>query len=77
MIFPIKQLIALVAAALLVDQAADAENWEPAGIVFDRQGNLFVADHASGQILKFAPDGTRTVFAADIKSPYGAPTPGK
>ncbi len=71
MIFPIKQLIALVAAALLVGQAADAENWEPAGIVFDRQGNLFVADHASGQILKFAPDGTRTVFAAEINSPYG------
>ena len=75
-IFPIKQLIALVAAASEF-QAADAERLGTCGIVFDRQGNLFVADHASGQILKFATDGARTVFAADIKSPYGAPTPGK
>jgi hypothetical protein len=71
MILQRKRLIALVAVALLVNKAGAAESWEPAGIAFDRQGNLFVADHASGEILKFAPDGTRSVFATEIERPYG------
>jgi len=66
-----KRLIALIAIALLVDKAGAAESWEPAGIAFDQQGNLFVADHVSGQILKFAPDGTRSIFATEIQHPYG------
>ena len=53
------------------DTAVASENWEPAGIVFDRQGNLLVADHASGQILKFAPDGTRSVCATEINRAFG------
>ena len=59
--------LVLTAVALLATpmagRAASSQNWEPAGIAFDHQGNLFVADHTSGQILKFAPDGTRSVFA--------------
>ena len=52
----------------------------PRGLAFDSFGNLFVAtlDTATrfdgrGQILKFAPDGTVTVFAAGagLKSPEG------
>jgi len=52
----------------------------PRGLAFDSDGNLFVAtiDTATlfddrGQILKFAPDGTVTVFAngAGLHSPEG------
>jgi sugar lactone lactonase YvrE len=38
----------------------------PRGLAFDRSGNLFVAEIITtgpGDILKFTPDGTRTVFA--------------
>jgi hypothetical protein len=50
--------------------ASDLDNY-PRGLAFDRGGNLFVADVATapqpppptGDILKFAPDGTRSVFA--------------
>jgi len=38
----------------------------PRGLAFDRSGNLFVADvdgMGSGEILKFTPDGNRSVFA--------------
>jgi sugar lactone lactonase YvrE len=54
--------------------------FRPRGLAFDGLGNLFVAtlDTAfrgdnRGQILKFAPDGTVTVFAAGagLKSPEG------
>jgi tetratricopeptide (TPR) repeat protein len=73
--FQNKLSIALTAAALLVtlivNKAGASENWEPAGVAFDRQGNLFVADHAAGEILKFAPDATRSVFATEIKGAYG------
>ncbi len=41
----------------------------PGGLAFDRAGNLFVS--AGSDILKFAPDGTRTGdrFVADLYSP--------
>jgi glucose/arabinose dehydrogenase len=38
----------------------------PRGLAFDRDGNLFVAEippSTGGDILKFTPDGNRTVFA--------------
>jgi len=39
----------------------------PRGLAFDRSGNLFVADvdgaSGPGEILKFTPDGNRSVFA--------------
>jgi tetratricopeptide (TPR) repeat protein/DNA-binding beta-propeller fold protein YncE len=73
--FQNKLSIGLTAAALLVtpivNKAGASENWQPAGVAFDRQGNLFVADHAAGEILKFAPDATRSVFASEIKGAYG------
>jgi sugar lactone lactonase YvrE len=50
--------------------AANLDNY-PRGLVFNRGGQLFVAEvgeepdppHTPGDILKFTPDGTRTVFA--------------
>lgn len=38
--------------------------YSPYGITFDGAGNLFVA--AGGQIFKFTPDGTMSVFASDV-----------
>jgi len=37
---------------------------EPYGLAFDPAGNLFEADFGSGNIYKFAPDGTRSELAA-------------
>lgn len=38
------------------------------GMAFDKAGNLFVADAATGSILKFAPDATKSEFAHEIAS---------
>jgi len=35
----------------------------PRGLAFDRGGNLFVAEFCGGDILKFTPNGTRSVSA--------------
>jgi sugar lactone lactonase YvrE len=50
----------------------------PRGLAFDSEGNLFVAEiafFASGDILKFTPDGTRTVFASGIGGQKGGGGP--
>ena len=39
------------------------------GLIFDKQGNLFVAGHGSGNIYKVAPDRTITVFATGLSRP--------
>ena len=36
----------------------------PTGLAFDKAGNLYVSEAGSGDILKFAPDKTKTTFAA-------------
>lgn len=36
----------------------------PTGVAFDKSGNLYVSEAGSGDILKFAPDQTKTTFAA-------------
>jgi len=46
------------------------------GLAFDSAGNLYAADFGDATIYKFAPDGTRTVFAgpeafAEDSSPVG------
>jgi DNA-binding beta-propeller fold protein YncE len=42
----------------------------PRGLAFDSSGNLFVAEAIQpGDILKFFPDGTRTVFASGFGRP--------
>jgi sugar lactone lactonase YvrE len=47
---------------------------QPTGLVFDDSGNLYVSsDNASGySILKFAPDGTGSIFAdSGLSGPHG------
>jgi hypothetical protein len=41
----------------------------PRGMAFDRSGNLFVSHEDS--IIKFTPDGTRSIFASGLKSLLG------
>jgi len=41
----------------------------PAGLAFDKAGNLFVADAGSGAIYKFTPAGVRTTFASGLPLP--------
>jgi hypothetical protein len=47
----------------------------PRGLAFDSSGNLFVAEaglpetNVIGDILKFFPDGTHTVFASGFGRP--------
>src|SRR5438552_1339826 len=36
------------------------------GLALDRSGNLFVAEHVSGSILKFTPDGKKSTFASGV-----------
>jgi DNA-binding beta-propeller fold protein YncE len=49
----------------------------PAGLVFDRFGNLFVSTEIAGSpgggdtILMFAPDGTESTFASGLDEPRG------
>ena len=45
---------------------------QPGGLAFDHTGNLFVAESATGSILKFtAEGGTRSVFASGLGDPVG------
>jgi sugar lactone lactonase YvrE len=39
---------------------------EPRGLVFDGSGLLYVANSSADEILRFTPDGTRTVFATEL-----------
>ena len=41
----------------------------PRGLAFDSAGYLYVANSLTGTILKFAPDGTSSVFASGLDSP--------
>ena len=42
-----------------------------AGLGFDSQGNLFVADTGESTVIKIAPDGTQTSFATVVDEPDG------
>ena len=37
-----------------------------AGVVFDGDGDLFVASNVDGTISKFTPDGTKSTFASGL-----------
>ena len=43
----------------------------PVGLAFDLAGNLYVGEAASGNVLKFAPDKTKTTFATGLGAPAG------
>ncbi|MGA9779900.1 MAG: hypothetical protein ACLPRE_04055 [Limisphaerales bacterium] len=41
----------------------------PAGIAFDSNDNLFVADYNAGKIYKFDTNGVQTTFASGLSAP--------
>jgi sugar lactone lactonase YvrE len=43
----------------------------PTGVALDTAGNLYVAEAGSGNILKFAPDKTKTIFASNVGASAG------
>jgi DNA-binding beta-propeller fold protein YncE len=49
-------------ARFVTDPGDNSILWEPEGIAFDKNNNLFVANDANGIIEKFAPDGAATDF---------------
>ncbi len=42
---------------------------EPRGIATDREGNVYVANSGSGQIIKITPDGAASVLASGLTDP--------
>jgi gliding motility-associated-like protein len=54
------------------DGAADVASFNsPAGLVFDSQGNLYVADNSNGSIRKITAAGVVSTLATGIPNPYG------
>jgi sugar lactone lactonase YvrE len=51
--------------------AAGVDLNNPSALAFDHSGNLFVADHSPENILKFTPDGTRSVFVTGVRLSEG------
>lgn len=43
----------------------------PVGMAYDGSGNLYVANWSAGTVLRFAPDGRRSVFAEGLRGPAG------
>ena len=43
----------------------------PVGLAFDSAGNLYVAEAGSGNVVRFAPDRTKTTFASGLGEPAG------
>ena len=43
----------------------------PVGMAYDAGGNLYVANWSAGTVLRFAPDGRRSVFADGLSGPSG------
>jgi sugar lactone lactonase YvrE len=43
----------------------------PVGMVYDAGGTLYVANWSAGTVLRFAPDGRRSVFAEGLRGPSG------
>lgn len=43
----------------------------PVGMAYDASGNLYIANWSAGTVLRFAPDGKRSVFAEGLRGPSG------
>ncbi|ATM87072.1 MULTISPECIES: hypothetical protein [Yersinia] len=43
----------------------------PVGMAYDTSGNLYVANWSAGTVLRFGPDGQRSVFAKGLRGPSG------
>ena len=52
--------------------AVNAQFISPAGLAFDKTGNLYVADVGAGSVRRIAPDGTIYAFAGNGFSGFGA-----
>jgi sugar lactone lactonase YvrE len=63
--------------SVFVGPSAFTPNSFPAGLAFDRLGNLFVSTESGcppaepDSILKFTPDGVESTFATDLTLPRG------
>lgn len=55
----------------LEKRPAHDELSSPVGMAYDAAGSLYVANWSVGTILRFAPDGTRSVFASGLSGPSG------
>src|SRR5438874_2219624 len=68
-IYPAFVALALAVGALTLKAApgdlyvADLTNGTT-GLAFDSAGNLFAGDYTGGNILKFTPNGTQSIFAS-------------
>lgn len=43
----------------------------PVGMAYDTSGNLYIANWSAGMVLRFSPDGRRSVFAKELRGPSG------
>lgn len=55
----------------LEKRPAHDELSSPVGMAYDAAGHLFVANWSAGTVLRFAPDGARSVFASGLSGPSG------
>ncbi|MBL9137340.1 MAG: choice-of-anchor M domain-containing protein [Verrucomicrobiales bacterium] len=52
------------AAGRMLGVVADQDLSGPTGLAFDTTGNLYIANRSANNVVKIAPDGTRSVFIA-------------
>lgn len=43
----------------------------PVGMAYDASGNLYIANWSDGTVVRFAPDGRRSIFAQGLRGPSG------
>lgn len=43
----------------------------PVGMAYDAGGNLYIANWSDGTVVRFAPDGRRSIFAQGLRGPSG------
>ncbi|MBD9664882.1 MULTISPECIES: NHL repeat-containing protein [Variovorax] len=55
----------------LEKRPAHDELSSPVGMAYDAAGHLYVANWSAGTVLRFAPDGARSVFASGLSGPSG------
>ena len=65
------RVMCLAALLVSINGAAGVDLNNPTALAFDHSGNLFVADHSPETILKFTPDGTRSVFVTGVRLSEG------
>jgi uncharacterized protein YecT (DUF1311 family)/sugar lactone lactonase YvrE len=69
---PIVAALVIASVSVSAQKSADSELSSPSTLAFDSSGNLFVTN-GGGTIIKFAPAGTRSVFATGISGAWALP----